>query len=194
MILEAALTEFAEHGFGGGRIEVIARKAHVNKQALYYHFSSKDGLYKATIEYGYKLVRSFDSQSSDEHLSPQERLEKLIAGYFDNINEHQNVVALVSEENRLRGRHLNNSKFVSDINTPFVDRVSQIYRDGVTQGSFRADIDPHQLWITIVSVSQFPFSNAYTISHILKTDIKTRTMLAARKKHAVDFILSALRP
>jgi len=194
MILGAALEEFAEHGFGGGRIEEIARKAHVNKQALYYHFESKDGLYKATIEYGYKLVRSFDSQSPDHELSPEQRLANVISGYFDNINEHQNVVALVSEENRLRGRHLSNSKFVSDINTPFVERVSSIYRDGVTRGSFRPDIDPNQLWITIVSVSQFPFSNAYTISHILKMDIKTRAMLALRKKHVVDFVLSALRP
>jgi TetR/AcrR family transcriptional regulator len=194
IILAAALVEFAAHGFGGGRIEEIARKAQVNKQALYYHFTSKDGLYKATIEYGYKLVRSFDPQSSDAGLSPAQRLEKIISGYFDNINEHQTVVALVAEENRLRGRHLSNSTFVADINTPFVEKVSRIYQDGVAQGSFRADVDPSQLWITIVSISQFPFSNAYTISHILRTNIKTRAMLAARKKHVVDFVISALRP
>jgi TetR/AcrR family transcriptional regulator len=194
LILDAALAEFAENGLGGARIEVIAKKAHVNKQALYYHFDSKDGLYKATIEYGYKLVRSFDSPANDEALSPPERLSNIISGYFDNINEHQAVVSLVAEENRLRGKHLSNSKFVTDINAPFVERVRTVYEDGVAQGRFRADVDPHQLWITIVSVSQFPFSNAYTISHILKTDIKTRAMLAIRKKHVVDFVLSALRP
>lgn len=194
LILEAALDEFSENGFGGGRIDVIARNAGVNKQALYYHFTSKDGLYRATIEFGYELVRSFDQTFSDKALSPRDRLARLVEGYFDNVSAHQNVVTLVAEENRLRGKHLGESSFIADINAPFVERVHKIYEDGVADGSFRSDIDPNQLWIDVVSVSQFYISNAYTISNILKSDVKTRAMIAARKKHIVDFILSALRP
>lgn len=194
MILRASLKEFAENGFGGARIDAIAKNAQVNKQALYYHFESKDGLYKATIEYGYELVRSADPQENDEHLPPPERLGNLIGEYFDNVEEHQDVVALVAEENRLRGRHLDNGGHVTSINAPFVERVRTIYRAGVEQGSFRADVDPIQLWITIVSICQFYVSNAYTVSHIVKVDILTPTQLAERKKHIIDFVLSALRP
>lgn len=193
IILQAALEEFAKNGLGGGRIDVIAERADVNKQALYYHFTNKEGLYSATLQYSYELVRSFDPVLDDEGLPPSVRLERLISGFFDNMREHQNVVALVSEENRLRGRHLENSKSIMDINTPFVSKVSEIYREGAIVGSFRSGVDPLQLWITIVSMCQFYFSNIYTISHILNSDMKKEEMIAQRKAHVVDFILAALR-
>ncbi|HWF01651.1 MAG TPA: TetR/AcrR family transcriptional regulator [Caulobacteraceae bacterium] len=194
LILGSALAEFAENGFGGARIEVIAKNANVNKQALYYHFENKDGLYKATIEYSYQMMRALDSKAVDDSLPPPVRLREFISTYFENINAHQSVVELVAEENRLRGRHIKNSSVVVDVNAPFVERVRSIYADGVAAGDFRAGVDPNQLWITIVSISQFYFSNAYTISHILKENLRTRAMTAVRKAHVIDFVLAALRP
>jgi TetR/AcrR family transcriptional regulator len=193
LILAASLDEFAANGYGGGRIDEIAKKAGVNKQALYYHFESKDGLYRATLEYGYALVRSFDPHPNGSTATPSEQLAELITGYFDNVREHQNVVALVAEENRLQGRHLHDSAVVSSVNAPFVERVASIYGDGVADGSFRAGWDPQQLWITVVSEAQFYFSNAYTISYILQADIKTEERVAERKAHIVAFILAALK-
>lgn len=194
LILSASLDEFAMNGYGGGRIDEIAKKAGVNKQALYYHFQSKDGLYRATLEYGYELVRSFDPHLEGSDAPPPERLAELIASYFDNVRDHQNVVALVAEENRLQGRHLHDSAVVSTVNAPFVDQVAAIYRDGVADGSFRDGVDAQQLWITIVSEAQFYFSNAYTMSYILKADILSDAMVARRKAHIVAFILAGLRP
>jgi len=40
---------------------------------------------------------------------------------------------------------------------------------------------------------QFYFSNIYTISRILNSDMKKEEMIAQRKAHVVDFILAALR-
>ena len=36
-------------GFRGGRVEVIAREADVNKRMLYHYFGSKEGLFEATL-------------------------------------------------------------------------------------------------------------------------------------------------
>ena len=46
-ILEAALHEFAAHGFAGARIDEIADRARVNKRMLYHYFGDKQGLYLA---------------------------------------------------------------------------------------------------------------------------------------------------
>ena len=48
-ILAAAALEFAERGFGGARVDRIARRARVNKAMLYYHFKSKQGLYSTLL-------------------------------------------------------------------------------------------------------------------------------------------------
>jgi TetR/AcrR family transcriptional regulator len=46
-LLDAALDEFAEHGYAGARVADIARRARVNKQLINYYFGSKEGLYLA---------------------------------------------------------------------------------------------------------------------------------------------------
>ncbi len=48
-ILAAALTEFAAKGFAGARVDVIARRARVNKRMLYYCFGAKQDLYREVL-------------------------------------------------------------------------------------------------------------------------------------------------
>lgn len=46
-ILEAAIQEFAQHGYDGSRLERIARAAQVHTAQIHYYFRSKKGLYEA---------------------------------------------------------------------------------------------------------------------------------------------------
>ncbi|HUB86720.1 MAG TPA: TetR family transcriptional regulator [Verrucomicrobiae bacterium] len=48
-ILSAALKEFAAKGFAGARVDLIARKAAINKRMLYHYFGDKEGLFKAVL-------------------------------------------------------------------------------------------------------------------------------------------------
>src|SRR5205085_2530910 len=57
-ILDAAALEFAERGYAGARVDRIARRARVNKAMLYYHFGSKQSLYRA-------LLRQIFSHAAD---------------------------------------------------------------------------------------------------------------------------------
>ncbi|MGH7942873.1 MAG: TetR/AcrR family transcriptional regulator [Limisphaerales bacterium] len=48
-ILSAALKEFAAKGFAGARVDVIARRARINKRMLYHYFGDKEELFKAVL-------------------------------------------------------------------------------------------------------------------------------------------------
>ncbi|WP_437300178.1 TetR/AcrR family transcriptional regulator [Sorangium sp. So ce426] len=48
-ILSTALEEFSLHGFSGARVDVIARRACINKRMLYHYFGSKKGLYREIV-------------------------------------------------------------------------------------------------------------------------------------------------
>jgi len=48
-IVEAAAEVFAEKGFGGARVDEIARRAGINKAMLYYHLGDKRVLYEAVL-------------------------------------------------------------------------------------------------------------------------------------------------
>ena len=49
-IIKSALAVFAAYGKTGARMNEIANRASVNKAALYYHFSSKDNLYRIVFQ------------------------------------------------------------------------------------------------------------------------------------------------
>ncbi len=49
-ILEAAVTEFAQHGYAGGRIDRVASLAKANKSMIYVYFGNKDQLFDAVID------------------------------------------------------------------------------------------------------------------------------------------------
>ncbi len=48
-ILEAARTEFGEHGLDGARMQSIADRAQVNKALLHYYFRSKEKLFEVIL-------------------------------------------------------------------------------------------------------------------------------------------------
>jgi AcrR family transcriptional regulator len=49
-LLEVARRQFTEHGYAQTATEAIVEEAGVTRGALYHHFGSKDGLFKAVVE------------------------------------------------------------------------------------------------------------------------------------------------
>ncbi len=61
-ILEAATEEFANHGYGGARVERISRRARTVDRMLYYYFGSKEKLFRAVLEGAYERLGRADIQ------------------------------------------------------------------------------------------------------------------------------------
>jgi TetR/AcrR family transcriptional regulator of autoinduction and epiphytic fitness len=55
-ILEAAASEFDEHGFDGANIDRIAARAQVSKRTVYNHFTSKEQLFDALVAHAIGFV------------------------------------------------------------------------------------------------------------------------------------------
>ena len=56
LIFEAAIKVFSENGYNGATMDDIAVKAGVAKGTLYYHFTSKEEIFKFTIEEGMNII------------------------------------------------------------------------------------------------------------------------------------------
>lgn len=54
-ILQAAIIEFAEHGFENVSMDSVAQKAKVAKGTIFYHFASKEDLFQAILKQGRDL-------------------------------------------------------------------------------------------------------------------------------------------
>src|ERR1700678_2828149 len=70
-ILSAALKEFSAKGFAGARVDVIARRASINKRMLYHYFGDKEELFKAVLRRKLSERRAWADSLSGE---PEETL------------------------------------------------------------------------------------------------------------------------
>jgi AcrR family transcriptional regulator len=80
-ILAAARAEFARAGLEGARVDQIAEVAGVNKAMIYYHYSSKEKLYRAVFDFHIGQI----SAMLRERLAAPEDTEarlKAVAGFY----------------------------------------------------------------------------------------------------------------
>lgn len=192
-ILEAATAEFAQHGFGGARVDRIADRAGANKRMLYYYFGSKDDLFLAALEEAYAQIRSAEHELDLAHKDPREALKRLVQFTWNYYLEHPAFMALLATENIHKGTHVHRSRRVRKLHSPLVGTLRDILRRGERQRLFRAGIDPVQLYISIAGEGYFYLSNRYTLSRIFGRDLMAPRELAGRARHITDMVLNALR-
>jgi len=138
-ILAAAAVEFAARGFGGARVDRIARRARVNKAMLYYHFRSKQGLYRALLRRTFTLVASRMQAIAADEAPPAEKIERVIAGIAALIREHEFLPAIMMREVAEGGAHLDRETLLALAAVPRT--VGGIVQQGVAAGAFR-DVNP----------------------------------------------------
>src|SRR6266403_4012009 len=76
VILNAALTEFAEKGFDAASIRVIADRTGLQHPLITYHFRNKDILWRSAAEYAFEQIREEWDKLDETNvgMSPLDRL------------------------------------------------------------------------------------------------------------------------
>ncbi len=194
-VLAAAVREFADSGLAGARIDAIAGRAGVNKQALYYHFGSKQQLFQEALASIYEQFHVDERDWKSTKLSPIAAMGAFVAAIFDHVRDHRDGTAMIAHENRLQGDHLTPEvrRQLRRAVKPMITAIADILERGQAQGAFSRAVDATELYLTIISLCMFTFTNGFTLSAILGHDLLGKAALAARKKQVVSFVLAGLR-
>ena len=134
-ILAAAAAEFAERGFAGARVDRIARRARVNKAMLYYHFRSKQELYRTLLRRHFTLAADRLRAIAAGAGSAPEKLDRVVAGLAALIREHQSFPAIMLREVAEGGAHLDRDTLRALVSVPRA--FFAIVHDAVAAGAFR---------------------------------------------------------
>jgi AcrR family transcriptional regulator len=193
-ILAAAVREFTEKGYGGARINEIARRAGANKRMLYHYFGGKEALYLAVLEGAYVAIRSAETRLHLADRDPVEGMRELALFTWRYFIEHPEFLSLLNTENLHRARHLRRSARIFDLHSPLIAVISDLITRGAEAGQFRRDVDPVRIYISIAALGFFYLSNRWTLSTIFRRDLAAGDALEAWGEHVVDVILSYLRP
>ncbi|WP_156679796.1 TetR/AcrR family transcriptional regulator [Sphingomonas profundi] len=193
-ILRAATREFGQNGFSGARTERIAARAGCNIRLLYHHFGDKKALYLAVLEAAYDDLRAREAALEFDLADPLGCVEQLLRFTFGYFEKNPNFEGLLRAENMMRGRFLRQSTRVPEAATRLRAVLARIIAEGERQGVFRAGIDPVQLYVTVTALSRFHLANAWSLSLLLETDMRSAAWRAGRLEHCVALLRAFLTP
>ena len=98
-IIEAAVSNFSERGFGAASTREIAAHARVNQGLITYHFRSKQELWKAAADrIFHRLRQSFDQLPTDDSADRRTRTRETIRQYVRFVAAHPELFRLMVEE------------------------------------------------------------------------------------------------
>ena len=192
-ILAVAITEFADKGLAGARIDEIAAATRTSKRMIYYYFGSKEGLYVRVLEEAYRRIRQIEAGLHLEDLAPEDALRRLVGFTVDYQLANPDFIRLVMTENIHRGEYLAQSASIRALNVPAIDGLRTLYERGVAQGVFRAGIDPVDLHMSISALSVFNVANRHTFSLIFQRDLDDARAMGARRDSIVDMVVRFVR-
>jgi AcrR family transcriptional regulator len=170
-ILRAARNEFMRHGYSGARIERISRAARSSDRMIYYYFASKEALYLRVLEGVYSDLGDAESALALDPSRPKQALEQLIDFTWRYYLEHPEFVALLSNENLMRGKHITKSVKVKVLSRPVIEILGTILAEGARQGVFRRGLDVKKVYLTLAALGYFYLSNRFTLSSFLGMDL-----------------------
>ena len=145
-ILDAAIDEFVAHGLAGARVDRIAERAGANKQLLYRHFGSKDGLFDAAVR---AMAQRFDQIRRTLPATLEDRLPY----YFEQATDDQQWVRLLQWEALQTGA---GPTVNEDERRAHMQAAVDAVRADQAAGILPADLDAGQLFLSFQALAAHP--------------------------------------
>lgn len=149
-ILDAAEKVFAEHGFDGTRVDVIAAASSYNKGLLFRYFGSKLDLYAAVIRRADEQTRILQEQSIAPLLdraaaldadSLRDLLQTYLKAYFDYLLAHPRIARIYLWE--IAEGWKTYAQIVSERDFDEVHHLKPLLSRLQSAGLVRSDLDPY---------------------------------------------------
>ena len=94
-ILESALAEFSEQGYGASSVNIISNGEGLSKGIIYHYFPTKDDLYLACVEECFQMLTGhLQSYTNMEGQTAEERLEQYFRvrlDFFEQNPQYQRI-------------------------------------------------------------------------------------------------------
>ncbi|MBE9603732.1 TetR family transcriptional regulator [Acetobacteraceae bacterium H6797] len=193
-IIDAAIAEFSEKGFSGGRVDDIAARTATTKRMIYYYFGSKEQLYTAVLEEKYGEMRAAEQALHLDELPVREAMIRLVEVTFDHHHNHPEFVRLVAVENIHEARHVSASPTIRGRNEAVIGTLRGLLARGQAEGVFRTGVEPFDLHMLISSFCFHRVANRHTLGAIFGQDLRNPAITARQRAMVVESVLRYLQP
>ncbi|MDB5541614.1 MAG: hypothetical protein JWQ89_3341 [Devosia sp.] len=150
-IAAAARRLIVEKGVEGLRTRDIAERVGINVATLHYHVPTKEALIGLVADTMRDDFRAQSLLRPRDHLSPAERLEHEFYDFSEMFFEYGDTLAVMSELMERARRDSVINAVMRPILAKWHQMIAAILGDGIADGTFRPDLDPHPGALMVMS-------------------------------------------
>ncbi len=184
--LDAATVAFAARGVAATSLDGLAAELGVTKQAILYHFRSKDGLVEAVLTAAAEDLMSQLQSAIDISAPGWDRVVATVRAAFAVAVRRPELLGLLREVSRL-GRPW--SAMLLDVLQPFVDRAVAELESGMALGRFRAG-EPRLVLVSAYALVTGVVTDAEVLRAVgLELDLRVAVRL---RRTLLSFLEAAL--
>lgn len=140
-ILEAAIDEFAEHGYDSANINNIAQKAGVSVGSMYKYFDSKEDLYLTVVHLGVETLKAALEDIVTREADLFNRIEMILRAIQTFSRRYVNLTRLYNEMTTESRSDLTWT-IVSHMEGVTAELYASYIKEAQGNGQIRQDIDP----------------------------------------------------
>lgn len=186
-LLAAAREVFSEHGFQGATVREICRRAEVNLAAVNYHFSGKEALFVAALNFE-PLLALKDNVALES--GAEARLQRFIEDFLTQLMNENGAPQCQLMMRELIEPTLALDNIVQEVIAPLHEFVSQLVRDVVG-----ARVTPAELRRCVFSIfgQCLFYRHSHAVIRRLHPKLRyDRKEIAATARHITEFTLAGL--
>jgi TetR/AcrR family fatty acid metabolism transcriptional regulator len=139
-ILDAAVVEIARHGYYQTTVAMIARRAGVADGTIYLYFSNKEEILLSLFERAMGRFISEGRSQVDQGAGATEKLRQIVELHLTLVGQDRDLAIITQVELR-HSIHFMDTLSRSQVGE-YLDILGQVVKQGMAEGSFRADLDP----------------------------------------------------
>ena len=159
-IFHSAVKVFSNNGYNGATMDEIASNAGVAKGTLYYHFKSKEDIFKYIITEGVDIMKNEIDEATNKEKNPLEKLKAVCKAQLNLIYKNKDFFKVIASQ--LWGKEVRQLE-LRDTMRCYVNHIEEFVKAAMDVGSIKKG---NSLFVayaflgTLCSVSLYEVVNA----------------------------------